>query len=256
MKKPILLIISNDNYFQPSFVDNICQIIKKTNYFVERTIILKSIKKLTLQKYLIKNIFRLYPYEIFKLILLKMNSKFINLFLKKKIKYFSTKKIIKKNKLKYVDGIAVNEKYLYNLIKKKKYSFIINTGDQIFLEKVIKVSKYKIFNIHLSLLPKYAGIWTIFQQLANNEKYTGVTIHKINNKIDSGKLILQKKIKLNKKFSIFENQLNCYTKIPNLLKKCFNKDFKATKIIKTNKIYGYPNNYEWKKFRSNKGKII
>ena len=205
MKKPVLIITSNDNYFQPSFLSELCHIIKKTNFYVERVIILDPIKKLTLQKYLIKNIFRLYPSEIFKLVLLKTNSKFINFFLKKKIRHFSTLKIIRKNNLKYINKISINENYFYNLIKSKKYSFIINTADQIFSERVIKISKYKIFNVHLSLLPKYAGVWTMFQQISEDEKFTGISIHKINKNIDSGSIIIQKKFMLNKKFSLFEN---------------------------------------------------
>ena len=35
MKKPILLIISNNSYFQPSFLNNVCRVISKTNYYVE-----------------------------------------------------------------------------------------------------------------------------------------------------------------------------------------------------------------------------
>ena len=256
MKKPILLIISNDNYFQPSFVNDMCRVIKKTNYYVERIIILKSIKKLTVQKYLIKNIFRLFPYEIFKLILLKMNSKFINLFLKKKIKYFSIKKIIEKNKLKYVDEITVNEKYFYNLIKKKNYSFIINTGDQIFSEKIIKVSRYKIFNIHLSLLPKYAGIWTMFQQISENEKYTGISLHKINKNIDCGQLIEQKRFILDKKYSLFENQIKLHEYAPKIILKAIRKKFSCKKNLLKEQIYKFPNKKDWIKFRLNCGKII
>ena len=69
------------------------------------------------------------------------------------------------------------------------------------------------------MLPKYSGIWTMFQQLSCNEKNTGITVHKINKNIDSGKLVINQKISLNKKLSLFENQIRCYQKIPKLLKK-------------------------------------
>ena len=57
----------------------------------------------------------------------------------------------------------------------------------------------KILNIHPSLLPKYKGLNTHQRVLSNNEKYSGCTVHFVNSKLDSGKIILQKKVKISKK---------------------------------------------------------
>ena len=54
----------------------------------------------------------------------------------------------------------------------------------------------KILNIHPSLLPKYKGLNTHQRVLNNKEKYSGCTVHFVNSKLDSGKIILQKKIKI------------------------------------------------------------
>ena len=56
----------------------------------------------------------------------------------------------------------------------------------------------KILNIHPSLLPKYKGLNTHQRALKNNEKYSGCTVHFVNSKLDSGKIILQKKVKISK----------------------------------------------------------
>ena len=58
--------------------------------------------------------------------------------------------------------------------------------------------KGKILNIHPSLLPKYKGLNTHQRALNNNEKYSGCTVHIVNSKLDSGKIILQKKVKISK----------------------------------------------------------
>ena len=58
--------------------------------------------------------------------------------------------------------------------------------------------KGKILNIHPSLLPKYKGLNTHQKALDNNEKYSGCTVHFVNAKLDSGKIILQKKVKISK----------------------------------------------------------
>ena len=60
----------------------------------------------------------------------------------------------------------------------------------------VKSYKGKIINIHPSLLPKYKGLNTHIRALDNNEKYSGCTVHYVNAKLDSGKKILQKKVKI------------------------------------------------------------
>ena len=62
----------------------------------------------------------------------------------------------------------------------------------------IKNYKGKVINIHPSLLPKYKGLNTHQRVLDNNEKYSGCTVHFVNAKLDAGKKILQKKVKVNK----------------------------------------------------------
>ena len=62
----------------------------------------------------------------------------------------------------------------------------------------IKNFNGKILNIHPSLLPKFKGLNTHKRAIENNEKYSGCTVHFVSAKLDSGKTILQKKIKINK----------------------------------------------------------
>ena len=52
-----------------------------------------------------------------------------------------------------------------------------------------------IINVHPSLLPKYKGLNTHKRVILNKEKFTGCTVHIVNSKLDSGKIILQRKIK-------------------------------------------------------------
>ena len=62
----------------------------------------------------------------------------------------------------------------------------------------IKNFRYKIINIHPSLLPKFKGLDTHRRVLENKEKYTGCTVHYVSSKLDSGNIILQKKILIRK----------------------------------------------------------
>ncbi len=62
--------------------------------------------------------------------------------------------------------------------------------------------KKRILNIHPSLLPKYKGLNTHFRALQNKEKYSGCTVHFVNKKLDSGKIIIQKKLKISLKENV------------------------------------------------------
>jgi len=85
-------------------------------------------------------------------------------------------------------------------LKKKKVELICLAGFMKILSKnFIKRFNGKILNIHPSLLPKYKGLNTHKRVIENNEKFSGCTVHVVNSKLDSGKIILQKKIKINKK---------------------------------------------------------
>ena len=67
---------------------------------------------------------------------------------------------------------------------------------KILSKKFIKKFGYNVINIHPSLLPKYKGLNTHFRVLKNKEKLSGCTVHYVSSKLDSGKIILQKKVKV------------------------------------------------------------
>ena len=93
-----------------------------------------------------------------------------------------------------------SEKMLLKILKKKKINLICLAGFMKILSgNFIKKYRGKIINIHPSLLPKYKGLNTHRRVIENREKYTGCTVHYVNNKLDSGKIISQKKIKILKK---------------------------------------------------------
>ena len=73
---------------------------------------------------------------------------------------------------------------------------------KILSKKFIKNFKGKIINIHPSLLPKYKGLNTHFRALKNKDNFAGCTVHFVTAKLDSGKIILQKKIRIRAKDNV------------------------------------------------------
>ena len=112
-------------------------------------------------------------------------------------------KLGKTNKIKrkvynYKKRYKIENQILSDL-KEHKVKMICLAGFMKVLSKnFITKFKGKILNIHPSLLPKYKGLNTHQRALDNNEKYSGCTVHFVNSKLDSGKIILQKKVKISK----------------------------------------------------------
>ena len=93
----------------------------------------------------------------------------------------------------------LSEKKLLSALKLNNIEMICLAGFmKILTGNFIKKFKGKILNIHPSLLPKYKGLNTHRRALNNKEKYSGCTVHFVNAKLDSGKIILQKKVKISK----------------------------------------------------------
>ena len=103
------------------------------------------------------------------------------------------------NKVFNYKNKIIAEKKIISEINNKKIKLICLAGFMKILSRnFIKSFKGKILNIHPSLLPKYKGLNTHKRAISNNEKYSGCTVHFVNSRLDSGKIILQKKVKISK----------------------------------------------------------
>ena len=138
----------------------------------------------------------------------------------------SLKKFARKNKFRVV---TINKLYGIN--------------DLVFFsleyEKIIDVDKFKskkLFNLHFSLLPKYRGCHPNFLQIYNGEKYSGVTLHKINRGIDSGDIIDQKKFKIKLNDTAYDNYFRLMKCSVILFKKNINNILNSNYTLKKQKL--------------------
>jgi len=109
----------------------------------------------------------------------------------------------KKNKIKShvfeQKDLSSFENKVLKILKNSKIDMICLAGFMKILSKFfIKEFGNPILNIHPSLLPKYKGLNTHYRVLQNKEKYSGSTVHIVSPKLDSGKIILQKKVKISR----------------------------------------------------------
>jgi len=118
----------------------------------------------------------------------------------------------------------ISEKKLLKKLLNHKINLICLAGFmRILSENFIKKFKNPILNIHPSLLPKYKGLNTHKKVIKNKENYSGSTVHLVSSKLDSGKIILQKKIKISK----YENEKTLEKKILKIEHKLYYKAIKT-----------------------------
>ncbi len=133
-----------------------------------------------------------FPISIKLIISNKKKAKGVNLAKRYSIPYI----IINTKKINY-------ENKLIQVLNNKNISIICLAGYMKILSKYfIKNFNGKIINIHPSLLPKYKGTNTFTRILKNKEKKAGCTVHYVNEKLDSGKIILKKSFELSKNENI------------------------------------------------------
>ena len=140
---------------------------------------------------------------------------------------FASQYKIKKKVFNFKNNVSNIELEILSLLKKKEISFICLAGFmRILSKKFIREYKGKIINIHPSLLPKYKGLNTHDRAINNKDKFAGCTVHYVTEKLDSGKIILQKKIKITAKdnsVSLAKKVLKHEHKLyPAAIKKIFN----------------------------------
>ena len=141
----------------------------------------------------------------------KLNLKFVlitdKIHLYKECKNFKDlKEFLNKNKIKYhlFNNINIEYKRLNNLVNKKKSYLLALNSIWIFKKRIIKLFKNKIFNLHIGKLPNQKGAGGASWQILSQDKFSAVTIHEINNKIDDGKILIEKKFSIKKNTSLIE----------------------------------------------------
>lgn len=108
----------------------------------------------------------------------------------------SVRSVLKKHRIPIVQlDKGINHPESLEIIKSYKPDLLISiAGNQIFKEPIINLAPKGCLNLHTALLPKYRGLMPSFWVLKNNEKETGVSVFFVDKGIDSGPVLIQKRL--------------------------------------------------------------
>ena len=121
-----------------------------------------------------------------------------------KIKFSPVKKFAINNNIKYFQPKNLKDQSFIDKIKSINPDIIVVVAFRMIPKSIWQIPKYGTINLHASLLPNYRGSAPINWTIINNENFTGVTTFFIDDKIDTGDILLQEKIKVDKKINAGE----------------------------------------------------
>jgi methionyl-tRNA formyltransferase len=218
-KKKIIIIIDEQPLHHPDYILGVIEYLKNNDWIINACLIKKNKNKASLNNFFIKKFFLLSFSDKIKLIYLKFYITIFNLIFKKGFnnKYYSVKSVLKKKLINYIEVREdINFSKNINFVKNFQPDIILSSNSQIFSDELINIPNIACINRHSSLLPSYKGLMPVFHAINKNEKYLGVSIHFMTNKIDEGKIISQSKFanlchnNLNKIYSkIFTLSISC-----------------------------------------------
>jgi phosphoribosylglycinamide formyltransferase-1 len=94
----------------------------------------------------------------------------------------------------YVESIKNKKSFfnkLENLLEQYKPDYIVLTFNWLIPAHIVDNYKNRIINVHMSILPAFAGLNSLANNLSQCTKYAGATIHLVSNGIDDGPIISQ-----------------------------------------------------------------
>jgi folate-dependent phosphoribosylglycinamide formyltransferase PurN len=109
-------------------------------------------------------------------------------------------------------------------------------------------------NMHFSKLPKYGGVMPIFHAVANKEIFSGITLHNMTSKIDCGDIFSFLSIEIDYKKSLFKNYQNFFNVAPsfvlNTMKKIMENNINRFPQAGESSYHSWPTSADWRKFKN------
>lgn len=169
--------------------------------FVESGVLLQNRTLLnSLKRYLRISGYYYVVNQLLKVEIYRILSMISHLFLRENNKFYHYHRLAEKKKIKVIKVKDVNSEEFWKFLKKRKIDLVVSVFfNQILESSLIHLPALGVINVHPAYLPNYKGTGPIFWSLVNKEKFVGATVHFIDEGIDTGKIILRKKIKVDDK---------------------------------------------------------
>lgn len=192
----------------------------------------------------LKRFFNLYGFfDTSKLIIKYLIAKFIL----RRIKTF--KKYCKFNNIEFFSTKNIEDFFMKSNLDGINTCVLSLSSPQIFSKNILMLKKYKFLNIHCSSLPSYKGMMPNFWQTLNEEYSAGISLHEIDEGIDTGKVISSLNYPLIRTMSLHSKMILAKLYSAHIFYNYFNDIVGLQKIKIRNKYYRFPTREDGKNFK-------
>tara|TARA_X000000950_G_C13906186_1_gene656942 strand:- start:2143 stop:3075 length:933 start_codon:yes stop_codon:yes gene_type:complete len=161
-----------------------------------------------------------------------------------KIKESAVKTYSISHNLPLIQPVNLKDDHFISQLKKINPELIIVVAFRMLPKKIWELPKYGTLNLHASLLPDYRGAAPINWAIINGEKETGITTFFIDEKIDTGAIILREKISISDGTTAGQLHNSLMEKgadlVMNTIDRIFSKNFKIQKQIHSENLHHAP----------------
>jgi len=257
----IYLIIDETRFYHPGFVSDFLK--KTTDEVVGGGLVTRVPSRSSIDHYLRTHWYYLKPSEMAKLAVRKYTMAIKDLVLKRDLNspFYSVRSVFEFFKIDFMEvRYDINQQTYIDRIKEKEPDVIVSSNSLIFKGEVIGIPKICCLNRHSALLPSYGGLWPVFQAYRRGEEYTGVSVHVMERKIDTGHVLAQRKIRIEKKDTIADLYDKCFTISADVviaaLEKVRKGDFTLCSGGYESSYFSFPVREHWQEFRERGGRFI
>ena len=265
----ILFITQEDPFFIIHFFREFEKIKTGSDINIQGVIIQDTLGKKS-RLALFKQMFEFYGFLNFIILGSKFSyQKALNLFTVKIFKgnffrAFSLKHFFLKHKWNVISIKDINSDESLEYLKKLNLDLIVSiAASQIFQKDVLEMPKYGCINVHNAKLPQNRGMMPCFWALLNYDKepYSAMTIHRMNEKLDDGEIILQEEFKLDPNESLYDLLIRTKKMNAHLLMKVLDIYRKGEPEYKLNDAtlstyHSFPTREEVRKFKAKGLKLL
>lgn len=258
----ICWVIDETGFYHP---DMLAEFLRNTKDEVTGIVVVTKIPlKHNIELYVIRNFYRLRPFEIIKLIVRKINNQLLDFFSKPSrhhTHFYSVRSVCKAFGIPFIEAKkTLNEQRIFEFLQHASPDVIISSNSLIFSKKLLSLPRIACINRHSALLPAYGGLWPVFQAMAHGENQCGVSIHLMELGIDKGSILTQQAIEIKPESTVDSLYKECFSISSSLilqaLEKIRNRDFDPVKNDLTPSYYSFPSAIHWKKFRKARKRFI
>ena len=170
--------------------------------------------------------------------------------------------VLKRNKINIIKlHESINSNQSLDILNKLDADLFISIScNEIFKKKLIDIPHHGTINLHSALLPKYRGLMPSFWVLKNKEKQTGVTVFFVDEGIDSGPILVQKKLYLGELSQWRLIEITKYLGIEAIIEAIDLIRFNDVKLIDNDSneatYYSFPSKQDVAEFKKNGGKFF